>query len=186
MKNNCRGFTLLEIIVSVGILAGISLVVVQAFITTTRTNTKTEILKEVKQNGDYAIEIMSRMIRNARNIVSSPCSAGGDASGDITITNRDSRTTTFRCVVDAGNGVIRIASSSGTTDEFLTNNTVTLFDNVAQAPGCNINALQFTCLAVAGVPSSIKIEFTLAQKGTSPDQVDKAKISFQTSAQLRR
>ena len=61
---NRQGFTLMEILVAVSALAVMGVLLTQVFVTTIRTNTKNEISKEVKQNGDLAVSIMTRMILN--------------------------------------------------------------------------------------------------------------------------
>jgi len=54
----------MEILVAVSALAVMGVLLTQVFVTTIRTNTKNEISKEVKQNGDLAVSIMTRMILN--------------------------------------------------------------------------------------------------------------------------
>lgn len=66
MKKN--GFTLIEVLTSVAVVAIISIVVVQSFVTIIRSNNKTEALKEVKQNGDYIVNLISRQVQNATEI----------------------------------------------------------------------------------------------------------------------
>ncbi len=120
--NRKMGFTLLEILVSVTIISGLSILIAQAFFTTSRSNTKTEILKEVKQNGDFALGIIGKMVRESYGITST-CAAAGTTSTSLSIKNPDSGVTTFGCVFDSG--VSRVASSSGTVD-YLTSTSVTL------------------------------------------------------------
>lgn len=168
------GFTLLEILVATGIIGAISILITQAFVATTRTNTKVEILKDVKQNGDFALGTMVRMIQNARSVTSN-CS--GSTSSNISITNPDGGATTFECKDDSS--VRRIASTSASI-VFLTGNNLTL------GTACNTNALSFVCTtSTDGTTKSIKINFSLAQKGTPPDQYEQASMSFQTTVLVR-
>lgn len=95
------GFTLIELLIAVTLLGIIASISTQAFILGFRSQGKSEALKEVKQNGDYALSIMESMIRNATDISSA-------VSTKLTITNRDGYTTTFDC-----SDGIKIASISG-------------------------------------------------------------------------
>lgn len=175
MKKNL-GFTLVEILVATGVLAIISMVVTQILFSTTRSNNKTEILKEVKQSGDFAIDYMTRMIRSSQTITSN-CANPAVITNDLTILNKDGLTTTFSCLSDAGN--LRLASTSATSTSYLSSNNLT----VSQTAG--ICSLRFSCKTVGGVPRIVSINFGLEQKSTSPDQSEKAKVNFGTSVTLR-
>ena len=73
--------------------------------TTTRSNTKTEIVKDVKQQADYAVGTMTRFIQNSRAISlanGSVCVAGGSTISSILVTAPDGNQTTFGCLVDSG------------------------------------------------------------------------------------
>lgn len=167
------GFTLLEILVSIGVIAVIGTLITQIFFSITRSNVKGEILKEVKQSGEFALQIMERVIRNARNITST-CTPIGYASGSISLTNPDGSSTTLSSGLDGT--VMRISSTTGVTTQYLTSNTITL--------GA-VSTLQFICTSTADTPSSVKISFSLAQKGTPVDQFEKASAQFQTTVNLR-
>ena len=80
-----HGFTLIELIVTITIMSMIGILIAQVFFTTSRTNTKTELVKEAKQNGEYALGFIERMIRNSR-YVTSACAGSADTS--ITITKK--------------------------------------------------------------------------------------------------
>lgn len=171
-----KGFTLIEILVSVGILATISIVVAQSFFTVMRSNSKTSLLADVKQSGEQAMQTMTRMIQNAKEITSA-CSTEGQQSTSVVIVNPDGGTTTFGCVLDAT--VTRIASTSATS-EFLTDTTVTLGGDV-----CAASSLSFSCTTAAGQPSRVAITFSLAQVGADAQQFEQASESFQSSAVVR-
>ena len=173
---NISGFTLMEVLVSVGIVAILGIVIVQTFFTTVRTSRKTEITRDVKQNGDFALDVMSRMVRSAR-MVTTVCSTNGTQTPTITIVNPDNYTTTFGCVVDGA--VSRIASTSGLRTEYLTSR------NVSLGVDCT-NALTFICTGLASQKTSVQIKFTLGQVGTPVDQFEKGSSNFQTSVVTRQ
>lgn len=167
-----KGFTLLEIIVSVVIIALIGMVVSQAFLTTSRSGVKTEILKEVKQNGDFALSTMERMIRGAKADTTS-C-----VNNTVTLTGSDNGTTTFGCFFD---GIIsRIASTSASGTQYLTSRAVTL-----GGTDCISSTLTISCTPTPGIPVNVFIKFTLSQKGSSPSTFEQAQAAFETSVTTR-
>jgi prepilin-type N-terminal cleavage/methylation domain-containing protein len=157
-KSRNKGFTLIELLISIVIIAIVGTVVVGIFLINLRVTAKTKILTEVKQNGNYALEIMERMIRNAER-VQSVCSG---SSSNLQILNPDKDLTTFSC----GN---QIASNSGylTSSELL-------------VKGCSFN-----CQQSANKPAVITIQFTLSQKSATAGQEFTAEIPFQTIVSTR-
>jgi prepilin-type N-terminal cleavage/methylation domain-containing protein len=172
-----RGFSLMELIVAIAILAGVGIVLSQIFISTFRSNTKTEILKEVKQNGEFALDVMTRTIQNSIKINSS-CT--GVAADFLTITNPDAAQTqtTFGCALDTNN-IPRLASTTGGVTSYITSKNVSL--GGTSCPG----TLSFTCRSTVGLPSSVLITMTLGQSGTAVDQFERSSASFQTSVSAR-
>ncbi len=178
MKNDKlkNGFTLIEILVSVGLIALVGTLVAQVFFTTVRTSVKTELLKETKQSGDVALDTMSRLIRGSADILT-VCDSAGTTTSTMQVQNADGYASTFGCGLDGA--VARIASVSGTKTEYLTNSDVTL------GPDCGTSSLSFVCTALAAGGTSVKITFSLAQVGTPPDQYSRASTTFQTTVTTR-
>lgn len=159
MKKN--GFTLLEIMVVVGILGIIAVVGSGTFFSILRGSTKTKTLQLVKQNGDYAISVMERMIRNARRV-----SGGGDS---ITIVNPDGETTVFSC------------EGSPAT---IASNSAPLMDKEVKVDSC-YNVFTVTS-GISGVrPAVVKINFNLSQAEMTTRPEEQASINFQTTVTLR-
>lgn len=171
-QDKTSGFTLIELAMSAALIAVVSVVIVQVFFTTTRSSAKVEIQKEVKQNGDFALEIMERMVRNAKSIA---CSSSPNS---LTVTNQDDGITVFGCAVNGEVTKIASTSASPVRTDYLTSSKVTL------GAICG-STLTFTCTSISGVPNNVTINFTLSQKATSPDQIDIASQEFQTSVSLR-
>lgn len=167
-----RGFTLLEIVISVTIIAIIGVVVNQAFLTTSRSGLKTEIVKEVKENGDFALATMERMIRGAAaNTIS--C-----ANNAVTITSSDNGITTFGCAFDGS--ITRIASISASGTQYLTSRALTL-----GGTECASSTLVISCTATPGIPTYVSVQFTLSQKSPSPGVSDQASATFETTVNTR-
>lgn len=179
MEIKKRGFTLLETLISITIVGGVGILIAQVFFTTTKINTKTELLKDVKQNGQYGIDTMSRLIRNSYAIENSDvsCTSVGSAQTSLAVTNPDGNRTTLGCVF--ADSVARIASTSAThptNPEYLTSSNVTLGGTTCDDPDMT---LLFTCTSYPDQAPSVKIEFTLSQKGASTSQSDRANSTFQ-------
>ena len=166
----------MELLVSISIIAILGTLIAQVFFTTLRTNTKTEILKELKQNGDVALETMQRLIQAARSVASA-CADTGTTSQTLAIVDDTGNTTTFGCVPDGT--VTRIASTSASGVEYLTNKTVTL------GATCPVTTLQFVCTGGGSASPSIKISFRLTQTGTTGVQFEQGQLQFQSSVSLR-
>lgn len=170
-KHSTSGFTLLELMVSVAVIALMSVVLSQIFISTLRTNTKTELLKEVKQNGDFALESIARMVQNAYG-------ATCISDKELSILNADGNTTTIECVLDGT--TLRLASSSGSLTEYLTSHSVTLGDAT-----CATSTLAFGCEEAVGQRTMVTVSFTLSRVGNAGNVFEEAEEQFQTSAVVR-
>jgi prepilin-type N-terminal cleavage/methylation domain-containing protein len=174
------GFTLLETLIAITIAGSVGVLITQVFFTTTRTNSKTEVLKDVRQNGTYAVNIMERMVRSALR-VETTCSDAGTEVDDITILNPDGNTTTFGCYEDGA--VTRIASTSAAnTREYLTSSSLTLgSDSCADAA----MSLSIVCTASADQSSKVNISFSLSSAGAASGDSDAATVFFQTTVTPR-
>jgi len=181
-----KGFTLLELLVVGGVIGFISVVVAQIFFSTIHINTKTEIMKEVKQSGNDSLDIMKRMIQNAKTVSSSCIDVGiypKPIFTSLTIVGFDTQETTFSCFDDATTASSRIVSISA-SNVFITSQNVTLSDSLGQT-GCINNPLTFTCTSVGGVPSEITFSFHLRQKQIAPSNYEQSSELFQTTVYLR-
>jgi len=172
-KDISNGFTLIELLVIVGVVSTLMFIASATFMNIMRGSVKTEIVKEVKQNGDYAINVLERMIRNASD-VSSGCI--GLATESLTIITSDSETVTFSCI--QANDTGRIASASATTTNYLTNDDVSLG---LPCPG----SLSFVCTAPVDSPKVVAVSFTLSQAESNADQHEQASVNFKTTVSLR-
>ncbi len=173
------GFTLLEILISVGILAIIGVLITQVFFSVTRISTKTELVKDIKQNGDFVLDVIERQIRNASgtNII---CESGALSTSSATFINRKGESTTFTCFSD-GNAA-RIASISATT-AYLSSGNLTISESGSIT--CDDSTLSFTCPDVSGLKKPIVVRFTLSQIGQRESVFEIVKTTFETSATLR-
>lgn len=160
-----QGFTLVELMVVVGITITVGVMVANIFAINLRTTAKNRALTEVKQSGDYALSIMERMIRNSEAV---DCPAGDR----LELSNFDGGTTAF--FIDAD----RIASESAysglnTITGYLTSDELTATD------------LVFVWTERTGKPDIVDISFDLAKTGTALGQEFSAAIPFRTTVSTR-
>ena len=161
-----KGFTLIEMLVSVAILGTVGLISTQIFFTTLRGAGKADIIREVKQNGDYALTVIERMIRNASG-VTSVCD--GTTANSLTIKNLDGNETSFQL----SGGQIASVSATLTGNGTLTGNKVA------------VNNLAFICLRTPGKPDVVNISFSVSQAGAGAGPEEISAMNFQTTVSLR-
>ncbi|MDO8551147.1 MAG: type II secretion system protein [bacterium] len=179
MKRNNSGFTLIEVLMVVFILGIIVVLGSNLFFSIMKGASKAELTKEVKQNGDYALGMMVRMIRNAKKItVNSDGQTCSLSMQKFKIINQDDTTTELACKSDITDQVAKI--SAGTSP--LTGPNVTLTSGGSGCPG----TFSFSCVQPSMLePANVTISFTLYQKGTSGRPEELAQASFKTTVSLR-
>jgi prepilin-type N-terminal cleavage/methylation domain-containing protein len=161
-----NGFTLIETLVVIFLMGIILVGGGGLFFNIMKGASKAEVEKEVKQNGNYAMAIMERMIKNSIGVTA--CS---DES--LTIENADTGETIFS--VDSE----KIASS-GANLLYLTS------DNIS------VTSLYFVCIREPSISTEledirrVEISFTLQPTSGSPEAPETySEINFQTSVSLR-
>jgi prepilin-type N-terminal cleavage/methylation domain-containing protein len=173
MKYNYHGFTLLEIMIAIGVMGVISVTIAQVFIATTKSNTKTELMKDIKQNGDYALGFITRDLQNAAS-VSSTCTAYPQPTALTTMNSLSYVTAEGVSAIlscDLGSGQLyRIT----TTSEPLTTANLTIDATCG-----------FRCVNYADDPTKVTVQFTLKQRNTSSDVRDAAQATFTSTVSLR-
>ena len=178
---NSRGFTLMEILISVGILATVGILIVQVMFTTTNVNTKSVLLADIKQNGEFAMDVMSRQIRGAASIETT-CGIEETTTSSVTVRTLENATTTFLCHSD---GIAaRIASMDAQANiSYVTGNSVTL--SASGLATCDDSTLSFSCLFAIGITQPVTIQFTLRQPGTGTGIYDVSQRSFTNTVNVR-
>lgn len=169
IKKRNKGFGLLEIMIAVAILGIIVVIGSNSFFSILRGSTKTKNLQLVKQNGDYALSVMERMIRNARMIIE-PSSDG--TTNFITILNPDGGQTTFSCEGNEEDKKITSNSASLISNETkITSSCDGFFNIISGKPGLK--------------PATVEINFTLGLTGTTSLPHERIEIPFKTAVTLR-
>src|SRR5437762_507899 len=94
-RNIDSGFTLLELLVVLAVVAILTLAGVGLFYRSLRGSSEASSLKELEQNAQLIVSVLDRHIRNARQVTDvggTDCPGTGDS---LTILGFDGRTTTF-------------------------------------------------------------------------------------------
>lgn len=159
LKKN-DGFTIMEMLVVVGVLGLISVIGSNFFFSSLFGTSKSETLKEVKQNGEYSLKVMEETIKNAYGFVS--CD-----NQSITVKNKDNQRNTFR--FESVSSIGRIASDSS----YLTSEKVT------------VTNFLIDCEPTPGIPPKIVISFTVSQTEQSSRPEKKATFDFNTTVTMR-
>jgi prepilin-type N-terminal cleavage/methylation domain-containing protein len=173
-KRNLFGFSLIEMLVVIGILALLSVFIVQSFISTIRTNTKAEIMRDLKQNGDYALSFFTRKIQNATSI---DCSS---APSSITIQDPDYPGVVGKTFSSGAHPITGGTCGMIYDGDFLTS------ENVQLLGACG-SAVTFNCEDLYGKTAQVSISFTLQQKNTPQPNAkyEQASMIFKTTVQMR-
>lgn len=169
-----KGFTLIELMVVVTLIAIIGLITSQMFILNVRSQSKSEIQQEVKQSGDYAISVIESMVRNAVDIEKGSCNQNTD---QIAITNQDGFSTQFLC--DDGNK--RIASVSSFPDPLPTVSVPLLSEKVVVSQ-CSFRVV---CPTPPLSPKYVFINFSVSQENPDAGVNASALLEYQTTIAVR-
>jgi len=163
-----KGFTLIEILVVIGVLAIIVVVGSMSFFNLLKGSMKTRTISLVKQNGDYALAIMERMIRKGEIIENTEAPPRECESGmsKLKISNPDGRETEFSCEGDT-----------------ISSNSASLISNQVKVANGNCS---FNCQRTSIFePDVVTINFTLSQAQTGVRPEEEASIVFKTTVVLR-
>ena len=165
--SDSKGFTLIEMLMVIGILSVIGTVAVTVITITLRGAKKTDLLNFANQNGDAALSQMVKSIRYATLTTPASCVTTTTTSS-ITITSLlDHQPTTYSCA----NGTI-------------SSNSASLLDtNSLQVVSC---ASTFVCSQPSAlVPPIITIQYVLAPKIGGSFEETNFRLPFQSSVTLR-
>lgn len=114
-----KGFTLVELLAVISIFIVVGIFITSIIFATLRNTNKTNAVTAVQTNGTYAIDIMSKLIRNARALDSSvTCGTIANPVGatSISVTNIDGSQITFSCTKDSNNNPMIASNGAALTD----------------------------------------------------------------------
>ncbi len=151
------GFTLVELLVVVALVGVIGVITTQVFIIGFKSQGKGEIIKEVKQSGDYALSVIESMVKNAADFA--PGQACNQDSSSLAIVNPDGFTTIFDCNTT---DLYTIASVSAlpTTTPGPTPTGLPLTGSKVAVASCNFRVV---CPTPPLSPKYVFVDFTVTQ-----------------------
>lgn len=163
MPNNySKAFTLIETLVAITIVAILGAIVSASLFSLLRGATRTESIKEVKQNGEFTLNTMEVKLRNS---VIQDTSCTGSTQKSIVLTDVNGANITYSC--DLNNNVKRIRQQvSPLTGPAVTNYlTGTGVELTGGACGGAVD-LAFTCTTdAATLQKTVEVDFALQEKG---------------------
>ncbi len=179
--NNMRGFTLLELLISMTILLTVGSLVFSVLIISIRSTTKVNNTQLVRQNGNDVITQLSRMVQFSQSFngvstngltyittCQAPIAGGTLQTYDyVQITGFDDGVTTFSCAANPAT----IASNSA---------------SLIDTNSYTVSSCKFTCTQVTpNSPQTIGISFILGKKNATSFLDNPTPIEFTTSVTLR-
>ncbi len=177
MGVNKKGFTFIEIVVVITVIALALPALFTIIFIILQQQTKIMHLTEVKREGDYAMNVMENLIRNyaagMQTAANAPVCAdqtSSDTSFDHFVDNINKNTFSF--AIDSSN---RIASSSSIMT------TVDLTDK-----NVNVSGWSMTCTRSNKYsPPLIKMQFNIQYTTTSTRPEDTVSLNYQTAVQMK-
>lgn len=160
-----RGFSLIEILVVIVLFATVATIAAEATIRSLRGAQKSDSITDIRDNIDFAVSIMERSLRNAKDIQT--CTTPPNPPYVEYIDEFDT-VTSFGCDDFDGDGLIEIASGSAR----LTSRAV------------DITSCEFACVTPAsGSPSYVEISVTGVTVGA--EGINRSPVSVDTRVNLR-
>jgi hypothetical protein len=150
------------------------------FFTVSRSSVKTKTLTKVKENGDYALSVMERLIRDSQEVVANSdnkvCESG---MKKIKFKRADGTLIEFACLEEGtANGRVASNSSRLTSDEVKLDSCSFGCACPAAYPNCTSEGAKF-------YPKTITIKFTLSQLAATVRPEEEASVNFQTTVNTR-
>lgn len=189
-QNFQRGYTLIELLAVISIVVVVGVIVAGILISSLRGGSKSNVLDNVRQNGDDAITQMSKMIIYAQSF-------NGISTDKITFTNNCIQTippSPSPSPSPVQYKYIKITAFDGGTTVFGCNSPIDIPPNtiasnassLIDTSSVSVSSCYFTCSQTNfGQAPTIGINFTLSQNTSSSFAEKQATIPFQTSVTIR-
>ena len=158
------GFTLVEMLVVISVFSILGILITRSILLTLGGGKKSESLINVRDNLNYSVGVMERLLRNADSIVY--CSNAN--TSQILYKDQNGNATSFSCVnVGASGKVGYIASGSSQLSD----------------PAVNVTNCSFVCNPGVTIPSSVTVNLT--GQDASASGVQNSSVTIQTQILLR-
>ncbi len=157
-----RGFSIIELTVVIGLMSLLTLAISTIMLTSVVSSNRVRTTTKVKQAGNYVIDQLQGLLRNAKGI---PLCDSSSAS--ITLTNPDGGTTVIA------------SESDGTSTRIASNSGIYLTPSDTQTSSFNL-----VCEPTDSYPSLVKFSFDL-QSTLTTKATENPLLHFETSVNLR-
>jgi prepilin-type N-terminal cleavage/methylation domain-containing protein len=167
-----RGFTLLELVLTIGIASAVATVAVRVYFTIAEARTKAGVVEEVQANVRLALDVLTDRIRAAASLNGGASVLGVDP-GVLTLRMSDVARDPTIFSLSANDGTLLIregATASGT----LTSTTVQVTNFVV------------TNVAPVGAPANIRVDLTVGSGASGTGAGYAYTETVHTAASLRR
>lgn len=184
MHNTSRkGFTLLELLVAIGVVTLLMPVLFSIFFATLQSQTAVAILSQVKRDGDGALSTLEYLIKNrafaiysdagGTTEVCSTVSGFSTPTSSATVYFADSAGTLFSFALD-GNRIASYSASISPNPAYLTSTKVV-------ASNFSISCNRTSSFS----PPIVSVSFTVANPASATRHEEKATLNYQTKIKLR-
>jgi len=185
-RNYLTGFTLVEMLVAIGIFAVVMTMTAAAFLNITDLQAKTESFRKVNDNLNFAMEAMMREIREGYNY---KCATGGDC-----VDEEPSQIISFKWLdldIANGNKEKTISYEKKTSDDNVYSYINRTFDGAESritSDSVNIENLKFTVNGVGtGDEKQPLVTISLTAKaGKGKTEKTKSSLNIQTTVSQRK
>jgi prepilin-type N-terminal cleavage/methylation domain-containing protein len=189
MEIKKRGFTLIEMLISLSVLSIVLVAIISVFLTVLTKSAKIKILQRVENDGHYALRVMERMIRGATDILENSQSLPatcGSGMASIKIKTPGGGITEFACCTAAAGFPTDVCLDDGLDQGYIASASAELGVQRLVSPLVKLDRCQFDCLGGGfEKPDQVIISFSLSQAGTPARVEEQASLDFQTRVTLR-
>jgi prepilin-type N-terminal cleavage/methylation domain-containing protein len=164
-----NGFTLVELLVVIGVFATVSSIIVLILFSTLRASKKSDTLIELKQNGNSAISQISKSVRYAKSLDNpDQCSPSVVVNSRKITSVQDDAQTTYACVGGSSPTIASNGASLIGTDDI------------------RVSSCIFMCTqSNPNDPPVISLNFTLTSKNSGGGIESSGSVPFKTSIIMR-
>jgi len=192
MKINFKsklGFTLVELLASVIVLVAISSIIMGIITSSLRGSNKTNTISTIRQNGDYALNQISKDIENSQPFDGQSTGLSTDSGNtymsscfvDSSVSPAPTPSVITLISVQPGDSIVKYVCSNSELSEIVNGTKISLIDPTVSLQSCSFSCTQNR---ITDVPI-IKISFTLSSANQSKLVENNGSIVFENSVTLR-
>jgi prepilin-type N-terminal cleavage/methylation domain-containing protein len=184
IKNSQKGYTLIELLAVIIILVTVGAIITSILVTSLRGGNKSNTVNDVRQNGNYVLSQMSKMIAYARSF-DGVSTDGANYVTDCTITQPPAPTPSITPVLY---NYIKISSFDGGQTVFSCTGSTIASNGASLTNSANLNVTNcsFYCSqSNVLAPPTININFSLSKANAGFFVENQTTIPFETSVTPR-